>query len=63
MKGTPGRAPQAPPGSRKEIKIDFGHGANPATVGSDYSENPALGKLDNGNIIVVWEDGDVGARR
>ena len=44
----------------KEIKIDFGHGANPATVGSDYSENPALGKLNNGNIIVVWEDGDVG---
>jgi Ca2+-binding RTX toxin-like protein len=29
-------------------------------VGSDYSENPALGKLNNGNIIVVWEDGDVG---
>ena len=44
----------------KEIKIDFGHGANPASVGSDYSENPALGKLNNGNIIVVWEDGDVG---
>ena len=29
-------------------------------MGSDYSENPALGKLNNGNIIVVWEDGDVG---
>src|SRR5262245_7981981 len=44
----------------KKIKVDFGHGANPATVGSDYSENPALAELDNGNIIVVWEDGDVG---
>ena len=38
----------------------LGHGANPATVGSDYSENPALGKLNNGNIVVVWEDGYVG---
>src|SRR5262245_60022422 len=43
----------------KKIKVDFGHGASPASVGSDYSENPALAELDNGNIIVVWEDGDV----
>jgi Ca2+-binding RTX toxin-like protein len=44
----------------KKIKVDFGNGASPASVGSDYSENPALAELDNGNIIVVWEDGDVG---